>query len=170
MTSTAPMRKADYGRLGAKIREARSNLGLTQSELAKALHVTAGAVGQWEIGLTKPRLDKLTALSAILNLSLSELLGLSEAHEGTASRVEPPSSPEIRPKRTHSGSIDLDRGLLDLAQSFGIDVANELNTHLRELVSRARAEQWLRENREALADANAFLAREGLWSDGKRQF
>jgi post-segregation antitoxin (ccd killing protein) len=38
------------------------------------------------------------------------------------------------------------------------------------VVSEARQQRWIEDNREALADANAFLARHGLWSDGKRQF
>jgi transcriptional regulator with XRE-family HTH domain len=33
-----------------------------------------------------------------------------------------------------------------------------------------RSRRWLEENRAALADANAFLDRHGLWSDGKRLF
>lgn len=160
MTGVSRTKKADYARLGAKIREARNHADLTQAELAKGLEVTPGAVGQWEIGLTKPALDKLTALSAILSLSLSELLGLSEARGGTESAVK--QTPVLVPW--------LDKGLLDQAQSFGIDVPTVLNAHLRQLVGKAHADQWLKENREALADANAFLARHGLWSDGKRQF
>jgi len=30
--------------------------------------------------------------------------------------------------------------------------------------------RWLAENADALTDANAFLERHGLWSDGLRQF
>jgi transcriptional regulator with XRE-family HTH domain len=41
---------------------------------------------------------------------------------------------------------------------------------LRKVVGEARQQQWRAENREAIANANAFLARKGLWSDGKRQF
>ena len=34
----------------------------------------------------------------------------------------------------------------------------------------ARQEAWRVVNRPALTDANAFLERYGLWSDGKRHF
>ncbi len=34
----------------------------------------------------------------------------------------------------------------------------------------ARQRRWIEVNRGALADANAFLERYGLWSDGNRLF
>jgi hypothetical protein len=34
----------------------------------------------------------------------------------------------------------------------------------------ALAHRWREENSEAIDDANAFLARNGLWSDSRRQF
>jgi post-segregation antitoxin (ccd killing protein) len=37
-------------------------------------------------------------------------------------------------------------------------------------VKQAREARWLAENDGALADANEFLKRHGLWSDGLRQF
>ena len=64
----------------------------------------------------------------------------------------------------------LDAALVAEARDMGVDVVTELNARLRELIGKARRERWLKENREALEDANAFLARHGLWSDGKRQF
>lgn len=33
-----------------------------------------------------------------------------------------------------------------------------------------RQQRWLEENRGAIEDANRFLAKHGLWSDGKRLF
>ncbi len=34
----------------------------------------------------------------------------------------------------------------------------------------ARGKLWREENAGAIADANAYLDRHGLWSDGRRQF
>jgi len=48
--------------------------------------------------------------------------------------------------------------------------ARHLGIDLRSVVAEARQQRWLQQNRDALADANAFLTRHGLWSDGKRQF
>jgi post-segregation antitoxin (ccd killing protein) len=48
------------------------------------------------------------------------------------------------------------------ARSPGIDPAK--------LVAEARTNKWREENGRAFIDANAFLDRFGLWSDGKRSF
>jgi post-segregation antitoxin (ccd killing protein) len=51
----------------------------------------------------------------------------------------------------------LDPELLDQASEAGIDVTTNLNAFLRDQIRKARADRWLKENREALDDANAFL-------------
>jgi prevent-host-death family protein len=51
-----------------------------------------------------------------------------------------------------------------------VDLPQLDGTPLHDLVRKSRADNWRQENWEALADANAFLARHGLWSDGKRPF
>ena len=56
------------------------------------------------------------------------------------------------------------------AAELGIDAEAALSSYLKALVSEKRAKRWLEENREALASANEFLDRHGLWSDGKRLF
>lgn len=48
--------------------------------------------------------------------------------------------------------------------------AREFGADLPQIAVEAHHRRWLDNNREALIDANAFLARYGLWSDGKRQF
>ena len=90
-------------------------------------------------------------LSDLIGTSLEELLGASST-------------------RTAGDGSLLDAALVAEARDMGVDVVTELNSRLRELIGKARRERWLKENREALEDANAFLARHGLWSDGKRQF
>jgi post-segregation antitoxin (ccd killing protein) len=50
--------------------------------------------------------------------------------------------------------------LLQEARRLGVDV--------QKIVKEARQRRW--ENRGAIADANAFVDRHGLWSDGRRQF
>ena len=98
-----------------------------------------------------PEIDKLPGLSDLIGTSLEELLGASST-------------------RTAGDGSLLDAALVAEARDMGVDVVTELNARLRELIGKARRERWLKENREALEDANAFLARHGLWSDGKRQF
>lgn len=64
--------------LGERIRERRLIVHLSQAQLAKKLHVTQGAVSQWEKEITRPDFDILNALEDILNTNLSYLLGSSD--------------------------------------------------------------------------------------------
>jgi antitoxin CcdA len=138
-----------------KIRKARNASGLSQAALAKLLDCSTGAVGQWELGMTSPSKAKLAKLTEILDISLNDLLGGPNQRSASA---------------TVTLAVDLDAALLTQARQLGIDVRAALDEHLRAVVDRIRGERWLKENREAIADANAFLACYGLWSDGKRQF
>ena len=140
---------------GLKIRKARNAAGLSQAALAKLLDCSAGAVGQWELGMTSPDKAKLVRLTELLDISLDDLLGRPNQRPAPAAVTL---------------AVDLDAALLAQARQLGIDVRAALDEHLRTMVDRIRSERWLEENREAIADANAFLARNGLWSDGKRQF
>src|SRR5262249_49417297 len=46
-----------YERFADMIRAVRKQNGLSQREMARALNVSAGYVGQWELGLSKPSAD-----------------------------------------------------------------------------------------------------------------
>jgi post-segregation antitoxin (ccd killing protein) len=48
--------------------------------------------------------------------------------------------------------------------------AGRLGVEARPVAAEACQQHWREANREVLADANIFLARHGLWCDGKRQF
>lgn len=56
--------------VGEKIKKLRTLKGLTQTELAKRLYVTSGAVSQWEKGLTTPDMDRLIALAKVFGVPL----------------------------------------------------------------------------------------------------
>lgn len=64
----------DAQKTGALIGKARREKGLTQKELAQALHVSPQAVSKWERGLNFPDLALLEPLSSQLGLTVSELL------------------------------------------------------------------------------------------------
>jgi transcriptional regulator with XRE-family HTH domain len=130
--------------LGERIKAARLKAGFTQRALAKRLDVSAGAVGQWETGGV-PATERLANIADHLAVSLDWLLGKSP---NQADRLGKQAEEDLR--------------LLDEARQLGVD--------LRTVVAEARQQRWLEDNRAALADANAFLDRHGLWSDGKRQF
>jgi transcriptional regulator with XRE-family HTH domain len=145
-SETGTIRSDDLSRrgpIGERIKAARRNAGFTQRELAKKLHVSAGAVGQWETGGV-PATERMSTLADVLGVSLDWLMG---------------KSPESNKLVT---TMEEDLRLIEEARHLGVN--------LHKVVAEARQQRWIEENRDALADANAFLARHGLWSDGKRQF
>ena len=58
-----------------RIKEMRKDVGLSQTELAKVINVTQGAISQWEKGLAQPTADKLPELAKVLGCSIDELFG-----------------------------------------------------------------------------------------------
>lgn len=61
-------------RLGNFISNERKALGLTQKDLASALHVTDKAVSKWERGMSYPDVTLLEPLAAALDLTVEELM------------------------------------------------------------------------------------------------
>lgn len=139
-SSDAPRR----GKMGERIRAARADTGLSQRALAERLGVSAAAVAQWELGTGLPATERLGMLAETLDVSADWLLGKGEKASGTSRRA----SDDVR--------------LVEEARALGVD--------LKQVVAEARQRHWVKENRGAIEDANAFLAKHGLWSDGKRLF
>ncbi|MGZ3460105.1 MAG: helix-turn-helix domain-containing protein [Archangium sp.] len=86
-------------RLGVVLRKARTRLGLTQEQVAKAVGFVPTVYGRIERGHMVPSTPKLRALCELLNISADVLLGL-RSEEGAALEAtpspEPNDSPEIR--------------------------------------------------------------------------
>lgn len=137
----------NFGNLADQIKKHRHKTGLSQRELATRLGVTAGAVGQWELGLKAPSVQRLAKLSNALSVSLEVLLGASR-QTGAQDATHPPTAEDLQL----------------------VEEARRLDVDLHQVVAEARRRRWLEDNRGALEDANAFLSRYGLWSDGRRQF
>lgn len=53
----------------------RLRAGLTQAEVAERLDLTNRAVGAWESGRSRPRLDKLQQLADLFGVTVAELMG-----------------------------------------------------------------------------------------------
>ena len=64
----------DAVKTGSLICEKRKELGLTQKDLAQALHVSTQAVSKWERGLNFPDISLLEPLSQQLGFTVAELL------------------------------------------------------------------------------------------------
>lgn len=133
-----------HATIGARLRVARAGAHLSQRQLAARLSVSAAAVAHWETGGSQPATERLGAIATVLDVSVDWLVGKS-------------TDPDRSDQR-----LTEDRRLLDEGRRLGVD--------FRAVVSEARQRNWLTENRGAIEDANAFLDRHGLWSDGKRLF
>lgn len=64
----------DYKLIGARIKSARKNKGITQGVLAENLDVSVGYISQVERGTTKISLDLLGAISYILDCDISHFI------------------------------------------------------------------------------------------------
>lgn len=56
-----------------KIRQYREQLGITQKQLANRLGIDRSMIAKWEIGVNKPRADRLVKLAEIFQCSVDEL-------------------------------------------------------------------------------------------------
>jgi antitoxin CcdA len=67
-------------------------------------------------------------------------------------------------------NVSINQGLLEAAKALDINLSATLEKALEEAVRARRREQWLEQNREAIAAYNARIERDGVWSDGLRGF
>ncbi|MGN0683552.1 MAG: helix-turn-helix domain-containing protein [Oscillospiraceae bacterium] len=65
----------DFGQL---LRDMRKKKRMTQKQLADKLGVTEATVSRYESNTATPPLDTLRSISAIMNVSLDELLGTEQ--------------------------------------------------------------------------------------------
>lgn len=67
-------------------------------------------------------------------------------------------------------NVTIRADLLEQAREMKINLSQEFENHLAEVIRKRRAEQWLRDNREAIEAYNRFVAENGVFSDGLRSF
>ncbi|MBR5309827.1 MAG: helix-turn-helix domain-containing protein [Oscillospiraceae bacterium] len=72
--------------IGAKIKQLRTALGMTQEQLGNELSVSAQAVSKWESGTTMPDIQLLPELSIIFGVSIDELFSITA--ESRMDRIE----------------------------------------------------------------------------------
>ena len=63
-----------YISIGARIRDARKDRGLTQIELASRLNVNQAVVSYWETDKSLPTLENAIAISNVLDISLDHIV------------------------------------------------------------------------------------------------
>lgn len=57
-----------------RVKRMRAQADMTQADVAEALGLTPRAVGAWESGRSKPRLDKMRELADLFGVSVTELV------------------------------------------------------------------------------------------------
>ena len=67
-------------------------------------------------------------------------------------------------------TLEISEDLLAEAKRLGTDLTALAERALTNAIRDARRARWREENREAIEEANEELKRNGLWSDGLRQF
>lgn len=116
--------------LGDNIRENRKERGLTQTQLAEILGVTAGAVYKWESGLSVPELDMIVELADFFDVSVDALLGYRLRDKGpeaamkriaAAARARDPAALEEaeRALKKHPNSFSLVHACAEVYAAFG---------------------------------------------------
>ena len=75
--------------IGKIISLSRKRKGISQEELAIRLDVSRQSVSLWETDQTIPTLDKLLALSEILEISMDELFGKKELGKSASPTIQP---------------------------------------------------------------------------------
>lgn len=71
--------------IGERIVFLRDERGLSQKELAKALHITAATLSRYENDIYQPKLEFLCEMCKILNTSADFLLGFTTDYESKPS-------------------------------------------------------------------------------------
>ena len=66
-----------------KLKELRKREGLTQTELARALQVSVGAVGNWESGTRNPDVRMLRRIADCFSVTVEHLTGAEETAPAT---------------------------------------------------------------------------------------
>lgn len=63
--------------IGTRISRLREQAGMTQSDLAKRIHISRSSVQSWECGANFPSTDNLISLAQIFHVSTDYLLDIS---------------------------------------------------------------------------------------------
>src|SRR3954471_2476792 len=80
-TSAALDRAADASKVGARLRAAREDLGISLRELARRVGVSASLVSQIELDRVNPSVSTLYALVTELGMTMSDVFGDSRNAE-----------------------------------------------------------------------------------------
>ena len=72
--------------------------------------------------------------------------------------------------RKQPTNVSVRGDLLRRAKARKINLSKTLEESLEHILNAQDRQAWIEENRAAMAEANRFVDRHGLWSDGLRTF
>ena len=64
--------------IGAKIKQLREEIGLSQMELSKKIYISQSSIARYELGKTEPKASDIIKLAEFFCVSADYLLGLSD--------------------------------------------------------------------------------------------
>jgi transcriptional regulator with XRE-family HTH domain len=106
----------DVGRLGARIRRLRRDAGVSLTEVARRLGVSASAVSQIETGVMQPSVSRLVEIMGVLDLPLTMVFDESLALAFPSPYEVRPAAEELRGVSiTRAGAartVDLEQGVV----------------------------------------------------------
>jgi antitoxin CcdA len=81
------------------------------------------------------------------------------------------NAPSRKPKTAKRAvNVSIRADLIEEAKAFNTNISAVVERALEEEHRERRREKWRVDNHEAIEEANAELAENGLWSDGLRTF
>ena len=72
--------------------------------------------------------------------------------------------------RKQSANLSIRGDLLQRAKQNKINLSKTLEDRLEQMLEDSDREQWLKNNQDAIKEANDYIVSKGLWSEGLRQF
>ncbi|NWF37116.1 type II toxin-antitoxin system CcdA family antitoxin [Mariprofundus sp. KV] len=67
-------------------------------------------------------------------------------------------------------NLRIDESLIDQAKALNVNLSQTLEASLVEVLRQKQRESWLAENKDAVKAYNSRIEKQGLFSDGLRQF
>ena len=104
-------------RIAEKIKAARNRAGMSQQELADAIHVSRSAVAKWESDKGLPDIENLKAIAKLFGMTLDELTGDGDHVSCTLQEPMPSEDPEEAVRNRWPEAVRID--WMDLRHDFG---------------------------------------------------
>ena len=104
-------------RIADKIKAARNRAGMSQQELADAIHVSRSAVAKWEADKGLPDIENLKALAKLFGMTLDELAGEGEEVRCTLRKPAQAEDPEDAVRARWPDAVRID--WMELRHDFG---------------------------------------------------